>query len=55
MDVDFTVRWYQQDFYRALVEQKQKRLIAIAHRRWGKDEIVLNGFRDLSRRRIGTY
>jgi phage terminase large subunit len=55
MDIDFTVRWYQQPFYLALVGQKQKRLIEIAHRRWGKDEIVLNGFRDLSRRRVGTY
>jgi hypothetical protein len=32
-----------------------KRLIEIAHRRWGKDEIVLNGFRDLSQKRVGTY
>lgn len=55
MDYDFTVRWYQRKFHEALLGQEQKRLIEIAHRRWGKDEIVLNGFRDLSQRRPGTY
>lgn len=54
-DYEFRVRWYQRAFHEALVQQKKKRLIEIAHRRWGKDEIVLNGFRDLSRTRIGTY
>ncbi|MEK1896735.1 MAG: hypothetical protein AAAB20_26250 [Rhizobium sp.] len=38
-----------------MVQQKRKRLIEIAHRRWGKDEIVLNGFRELSQKRVGTY
>jgi hypothetical protein len=51
----FRVRWYQRDFHEALVQQKKKRLIEIAHRRWGKDEIVLHGFRELSRIRVGTY
>lgn len=45
---EFRVRWYQRAFHEALVQQKKKRLIEIAHRRWGKDEIVLNGFRELS-------
>jgi len=52
---DFRVRWYQQAFHKALVGGQKKRLIEIAHRRWGKDEIVLHGFRELSRRRVGTY
>ncbi len=52
---DFELRWYQTNFYDALVEQRQKRLIEIAHRRWGKDEVAMTGFRDLSRRRPGTY
>lgn len=52
---EFRVRWYQRAFHEALVQQKKKRLIEIAHRRWGKDEIVLNGFRELSQKRIGTY
>jgi phage terminase large subunit len=51
----FRVRWYQRAFHEALVQQKTKRLIEIAHRRWGKDEIVLNGFRELSQKRVGTY
>ncbi len=51
----FRVRWYQRDFHEALVNQRKKRLIEIAHRRWGKDEIVLNGFRELSQKRVGTY
>jgi phage terminase large subunit len=51
----FRVRWYQRPFHETLVTQKKKRLIEIAHRRWGKDEIVLNGFRELSKKRVGTY
>ena len=52
---EFRVRWYQRKFHEALVSGSHKRLIEIAHRRWGKDEIVLNGFRDLSKQRPGTY
>lgn len=55
MTYDFRVRWYQRAFHEALVNQKKRRLIEIAHRRWGKDEIVLNGFRELSQKRVGTY
>jgi len=51
----FTVRWYQRPFHETLVTGAKKRLIEIAHRRWGKDEIVLNGFRELSKKRVGTY
>jgi hypothetical protein len=54
-EYQFRVRWYQRGFHEALVNQKKKRLIEIAHRRWGKDEIVLNGFRELSQKRVGTY
>lgn len=52
---EFRVRWYQRDFHETLVGGYKKRLIEIAHRRWGKDEIVLNGFRELSKKRVGTY
>ncbi len=41
--------------HETLVNAKKKRIIEIAHRRWGKDEIVLHGMRDLSQRRVGTY
>lgn len=55
INYEFRVRHYQRAFHEALVDQKKRRLIEIAHRRWGKDEIVLNGFRELSRKRVGTY
>lgn len=51
----FNVRWYQQDFHRALVERTHDRLIAIWHRRAGKDEIVLNAMRTLAMQQPGTY
>jgi phage terminase large subunit len=54
-EYEFRVRWYQRAFHEALVGQQKRRLIEIAHRRWGKDEIVLNGFRELSQKRVGTY
>ena len=52
---EFRVRWYQREFHEALVGDQFNKLMAVWHRRAGKDEIVMNGFRDLSRRRIGTY
>lgn len=52
---EFRVRWYQQNFHRALVERTHDRLIEVAHRRWGKDEIVLNALRELARKNPGTY
>jgi len=55
IDINFRVRRYQRAFHEALVGDKVDRLIEIAHRRWGKDEIAMNGFRDLSQRRPGTY
>jgi hypothetical protein len=51
----FRVRWYQQPFHKALVERTHDRLIAIWHRRAGKDEIVLNAMRTLALKEPGTY
>lgn len=51
----FRVRWYQQAFHRALVERAKDRLIAIWHRRAGKDEVVLNAMRTLALKEPGTY
>lgn len=51
----FTVRPYQRPFHEAWVTGKSDRLIEIAHRRWGKDEIALNATRDLSIQRPGSY
>jgi hypothetical protein len=51
----FRVRPYQQPFHKALVERQKDRLIAIWHRRAGKDEIVLNAMRTLALKDPGTY
>lgn len=51
----FGVRWYQQDFHKALVNRTHDRLIAIWHRRAGKDEVVLNAMRTLALKDPGTY
>ncbi|MGL6208613.1 MAG: hypothetical protein ACRC14_02140 [Paracoccaceae bacterium] len=51
----FRVRWYQANFHKALIEGKIKKLLAVWHRRAGKDEILMNAFRDMSMARVGTY
>jgi phage terminase large subunit len=51
----FRVRPYQRAFHEAWVTGQKKRLIEIAHRRWGKDEIALNATRDLALRRPASY
>ncbi len=52
---EFRVRWYQRAFHEALVNRTHDRLIAIWHRRAGKDEIVLNAMRTLAMKDPGTY
>lgn len=52
---EFRVRWYQQEFHKALVQREKDRLIAIWHRRAGKDEIVLDAMRTLALKDPGTY
>ncbi len=49
------IRPHQQAFHKALVTQSHKRLIEIAHRRWGKDEIVLGATCELMHKRIASY
>jgi len=51
----FRVRKYQVPFWTAWRTGKKKRLIEIAHRRWGKDEIALNVTRDLALERPASY
>ncbi len=51
----FRVRWYQRSFHEALVNRTHDRLMAIWHRRAGKDEIVLNAMRELALKDPGTY
>lgn len=52
---EFRVRWYQRQFHEALVNRTHDRLMAIWHRRAGKDEIVLNAMRELAWKDPGTY
>jgi len=54
-DHTFRVRWYQRDFHESFIQLKKRRLIEIAHRRWGKDEICLNGTRYHLFNRVGSY
>jgi len=51
----FKVRWYQQSLHKALVQREKDRLIAIWHRRAGKDEVVLDAMRTLALKDPGTY
>lgn len=55
MEYEFRVRWYQRRFHEALINRTHDRLIAIWHRRAGKDEIVLNAMRELAWKSPGTY
>jgi phage terminase large subunit len=52
---EFRVRWYQRKFHQALVNRTHDRLMAVWHRRAGKDEIVLNAMRTLAWQDPGTY
>lgn len=51
----FDVRWYQRNFHEALVKRTHDRLIAIWHRRAGKDEVCLDALRTLALKDPGTY
>ena len=51
----YRVRWYQQRFHRALVERTHDRLLAIWHRRAGKDDVLLDAMRTLALKDPGTY
>lgn len=51
----FRVRRYQAPFYLSWRTLQKRRLIEIAHRRWGKDEIALNVTRDLALERPASY
>lgn len=52
---EFRVRWYQRDFHEALVNRTHDRLMAVWHRRAGKDEITLDAERTLALKSPGTY
>lgn len=49
------IRKYQRRFHEYLVNTPAPRAIEVAHRRWGKDEVVLAAECELAHKRIGTY
>jgi phage terminase large subunit len=51
----FRVRKYQRPLHETWVNLKKRRLIEVAHRRWGKDEIALNVTRNLAWQRPASY
>lgn len=53
--IERRVRWYQRAFHEYLVNTPAARAIEIAHRRWGKDEIVLSATCELAHKRIASY
>lgn len=55
MEIERRIRWYQQAFHSHLVNTPNARAIEIAHRRWGKDEIVLAATCELAHKRIASY
>jgi len=55
LTIERRVRWYQRPFHEYLVNTPGARAIEIAHRRWGKDEIVLAATCELAHKRIASY
>ena len=55
MEIERRIRWYQRPLHEYLVGTEAPRAIEIAHRRWGKDEVVLAAECELAHKRIGTY
>ena len=55
MEIERRIRWYQRAFHEHLTTTPAARAIEIAHRRWGKDEVVLAATCELAHRRIGSY
>lgn len=55
VEIERNVRWYQRRFHEYLINTPAARAIEIAHRRWGKDEIVLGATCELAHKRIASY
>jgi phage terminase large subunit len=49
------VRWYQTELYKHITGVEDCRALEIAHRRWGKDEVVLGATNERMHKRVGTY
>jgi len=48
-------RNYQLPFWNAWINEEKDRAIEIAHRRWGKDDVVLHGTAIKTQERVGNY
>lgn len=55
IEVERRIRWYQRAFHEYLVNTPSARAIEIAHRRWGKDEVVLDATCELAHKRVASY
>lgn len=55
MLIERRIRSYQRPLHEYLVGTPNARAIEIAHRRWGKDEVVLAAECELAHKRVGTY
>lgn len=55
MLIERRIRSYQRPFHEYLINTPSARAIEIAHRRWGKDEVVLAATCELAHKRIASY
>jgi len=55
VEIERRIRPYQRPLHEYLMSSPAPRAVEIAHRRWGKDEVVLAAECELAHRRIGTY
>ncbi|MCC0052150.1 MAG: hypothetical protein H6881_09760 [Rhodobiaceae bacterium] len=55
LTIERRIRWYQRPFHEYLVNTPGARAVEIAHRRWGKDEVVLAATCELAFKRVGSY
>jgi phage terminase large subunit len=53
--IDARIRWYQAALHKYLVATPRARAIEIAHRRWGKDEVVLKFTCQAALTRVASY
>lgn len=53
--IERRIRWYQRPLHEYLLNTPAARAIEIAHRRWGKDEVILGATCELAHKRVGSY
>lgn len=54
-EIERKIRWYQRPLHEHLINTPNARVIEIAHRRWGKDEIALAATCELAHKRVASY